>query len=121
MEGDKIKFTLELAERDLVELFGAIRLGVWLEDWCATLSQSASGNCDTSSYKWCMRVLSTLEKMKEKSGISYEWKEYAQDKWAISLIDDFVDTKGLEFIRNIDKEKAGLDIQNKMLNNDKDE
>ncbi len=121
MEKKKVKLTIVATEWELSELFGAIRLGVWLEDWCATLTQTAIDSYDTHSYKWCMRVLHQLEDMEKQTGITYESKEYAQDDWAVSLIEAFVDKKASEFINDEKGEREGLDNQDKMLNNDKDE
>jgi hypothetical protein len=121
MEEKKVKLTIEATKWELSELFGAVRLGVWLEDWCATLTQAAIDSYDTHSYKWCMRVLHQLEKMEKQTGITYESKEYAQDEWAVTLIEAFVDKKAGEFTNDYKRKREGLDIQNKMLNNDKDE
>jgi len=88
---EKVKrITIEVTDRELSYLFGAIRLGVWLEDWCAGLSQTAINTYDTHSYKWCMPVLRILDDMKKESGITEEWKEYGECDYAIEHIGKFV-------------------------------
>ena len=85
------KITIEVTDRQLSYLFGAIRLGVWLEDWCAGLSQTAINTYDTHSYKWCMPVLKVLDDMKKESGVTEEWKEYGDSDYAIGLIGKYVE------------------------------
>lgn len=121
MKEKEITLTLTAPKQYFSELFGAVRLGVWLEDWCATLEQCSIDTADTRSYKWCMRVLWMLEQMQDNTGVKSEWKEYAQSEWAVSIIEEFVDKKGWEYINANKNKNEGLDNQNKMLNNDKDE
>ena len=84
------KITIEVTDRELSYLFGAIRLGVWLEDWCACLSQTAVDTYDTHSSRWCIPVLWILKDMKKKSVIKEEWKESGESDYAIKLISKFV-------------------------------
>jgi hypothetical protein len=91
MEEKVKKITLELTDRQLSYLFGAIRLGVWLEDWCAGLSQTAVDTYDTHSFRWCMPILWILEDMKKQSGFSEEWKGNGESDYAIELIEKFVE------------------------------
>jgi len=85
------KITIEVTDRELSYLFGAIRLGVWLEDWCAGLVQTAINSYDTHSIKWCVRVLKILDEMKKESGVTEEWREYGGDDYAIELLGKFVE------------------------------
>lgn len=97
------KITFEATDSELAELFGAIRLGVWLEDWCASLSQTAIESYDTNSYKWCMRVLRILDDLQIKSGIKSEWKEYAEGDYPINIFQQFVDEECKKNTENWDK------------------
>ena len=85
------KITIEVTERELSYLLGAIRLGVWLEDWCAGLAQTAINSYDTHSIKWCIRVLKILDEMKKQSKVTEEWKEYGEVDYAIDVIGKFVE------------------------------
>lgn len=84
------KITIEVTDRELSYLFGAIRLGVWLEGWCAGLTQTVINSYDTHSYRWCIPVLKVLDDIKNKSGVKEERKEYGENEYSIKLIEKFV-------------------------------
>ena len=57
-------------------LLGACRLGIWAEDWCAVLMQTASGSYDTHSAKWIFKVSHIIDTIKQQSDFDIEETEY---------------------------------------------
>jgi len=83
-------------------LLGACELGIWVEDWCASLAQTSCGTYDTHSSKWIFRVEHTTDSIKEQSGIEATEKEYGFDSF-LSEIDEWVNKQCITNIKNLEE------------------
>lgn len=72
-------------------LLGAARLGIWAEDWCASLTQTNVNCYDTHSGKWILKVGHIIQQIKEQTGEQKEDKEYAEEQMTLELIEKFVE------------------------------
>jgi hypothetical protein len=55
-KADNSKVSIRVGKGFIPDILGALKLGIWLEDWCAGLDQTA-GNCyDTQSLRWGNRI-----------------------------------------------------------------
>ncbi len=72
-------------------LLGSARLGIWAEDWCASLTQTNINCYDTHSGKWILKVGYIIQQIKEQAGIQQEDKEYAEEQMTLELIDKWVE------------------------------
>lgn len=73
-------------------LLGACRLGIWAEDWCAGLMQTASGSYDTHSAKWIFKVSDIIDTIKQQSDFDIEETEYG-DEEVLNAIDSLIDAQ----------------------------
>lgn len=89
MEEEKT-ITIKATETEFENLFGAVRLGIWLEDWCTRLQCVPLNDGDTTSSKWMMRALYIVNQMKKETGITKEWKNFGEEDDFIELLDDYV-------------------------------
>ena len=72
-------------------LLGSARLGIWAEDWCASLVQTNVNCYDTHSGKWILQVGNIIQQIKEQTGVQKEDKEYAEENMTLELIDKWVE------------------------------
>lgn len=87
--------TIKLKKWQIPYLLGAARLGIWCEDWCAGIIQTAINSYDTHSGRWIMKVGYILDQIKEQTGIKDEEKEYGYDD-ALNAIQKWVDEECLK-------------------------
>lgn len=80
---------IKLKKWQIPYLLGAARLGIWCEDWCAGLIQTACNSYDTHSGKWILKVGYIIDLIKEQTGIKEEEKEYGYDD-ALKNIEEWV-------------------------------
>jgi hypothetical protein len=86
--------TIKLKKWQIPYLLGAARLGIWNEDWCAGLIQTAINSYDTHSARLIMKVAYILDEIKKQTGITDEDKEYACNE-AVNIIQKWVDEECL--------------------------
>ncbi len=101
---DQQLVTITIDKRFIPCLLGALRLGVWLEDWCACLVQSAIGTYDSHSRRWCNTIIHLIVSIKEQTGADQEWKEYAESDVTIEDIAKWVEAKCAEYSRALDEQ-----------------
>lgn len=90
-QNDKEKeIVIRLKAWQIPYLLGSLKLGIWLEDWSASLIQSSIGTYDSHSARWIAKVVYIAQQIKEQTGIQEECKEYAESQEIIALIDKWV-------------------------------
>lgn len=82
---------VELEEKDIPALLGAIELGIMLENWCAAIVQRDLNTYDTASIKWARRVESARRAIEAVAARTTPDKEYGNESVAITLLDEYVD------------------------------
>lgn len=83
------ELTIKLRRWQIPFLLGALRLGIWNQDWSAALVQSSIGTYDTHAAKWILRVGSIIQQVKNQTGIADEHREYATKDtldWIANLV-----------------------------------
>ena len=85
-------------------LLGACRLGIWAEDWCAGLMQTASGSYDTHSNKWIFKVAHIIDTIKQQSDFDIEETEYGNDE-VLNAIDYLIDAQCVTNQKNLEKQE----------------
>lgn len=73
---DEQEVTIKLKVWQVKHLLGASRLGIWAEDWCAALWQTAHDSYDTHSGKWMCRIGYIIDQIKSQTGVTEEDTEY---------------------------------------------
>jgi len=56
---------IKLKKWQIPRLLGAMRLGIWAEDWCAALVQSGINTYDTHSGMWIFSVGTIIDSIKK--------------------------------------------------------
>ncbi len=113
-EVKKIQYpvTITFEKGTISHLLGALRLGMWLEEWCAGLVQTAIGTYDSHSLKWCWVVTDLINQIKEQTGETEEWKEYGECDVSIGNIGKWVATKCAEYEKEADEYFASQQARN---------
>lgn len=91
MEEEKT-ITIKATGTEFKNLFGAIRLGIWLENWCTWLHCVSLNDGDIASSKWMMRAL-YCQSDEKRTGIKNEWKNFGEEDNLIELLDNYVNKK----------------------------
>lgn len=66
-----------LKDWQVPRLLGALRLGILLEDWCASIVQNSINTFDHHSERWTSSVDYIAKQIIEQSGVMDEETEYA--------------------------------------------
>lgn len=68
---------IHLKDWQVPRLLGALRLGILLEDWCASIVQNSINTFDHHSERWTSSVDYIAEQIAEQTGVMDEETEYA--------------------------------------------
>ena len=82
---------IKLKKWQIPRLLGAMRLGIWTEDWCAALVQSGINTYDTHSGMWIFSVGTIIDSIKKQTGVDKEDKEYGEYEQCLKEIEIWVD------------------------------
>ncbi len=82
--------TISLPKESISSLLGALRLGIWLENWCANLCMTGIGTYDSHSWRWSKHILNAMDLIKKQTGIQDEFKEYGECNGFLDEMADWV-------------------------------
>lgn len=97
--------TIKLKKWQVPYLLGAVRLGIWNEDWCAGLVQTGINTYDTHSARWVGRVVFVIEQIKTQTGITQEETEHGC-KEVLSFIQKKIDEECIKNEKASQKREA---------------
>lgn len=98
MENNK-KINMELDASQVPYLLGAIRLGIWVNDWCAALSYSVRRTVDTRAGRSISHMTQIIDQIKQQTSISHEMKPDAHS-FAMKQIVDLISKECKKFEEN---------------------
>lgn len=104
--------TIKLKDWQIPLALGAMRLGIWLEDWCAALVQTDINSYDTHSGRWILQVGSIIDQIKKQTGINKEDKEYGSSAVWLKEINRWVAKQCQINEKNIQRIEAGCFEEN---------
>ncbi len=94
--------TISLNKKNIASMLGALRMGSWLENWCAGLTMASMGTCDTRSMRWRASIEFMIEQIKSQTGIQKEWKEYGENDAFINEMLKWVNERSATLSKEFD-------------------
>jgi hypothetical protein len=99
--------TIKLEKWQVKHLIGAMRLGIWSQDWCATLVQTISV-CDTDSLRWMANVNYLIEMITAQTGVSAEERGMYADNVTLNIIQGLVNKQCQQYELEMQKQDEKL-------------